>query len=187
MLPSWPGSMCPLASCRSTGAVSSGPRASRNGSDFPGAGRRALWTKDDTDLPDRLRKALAQGEPADQVDALVQKLRAQRLDPLASHLAGVQRLFIAAVDFMAGLPVEVLTDQYTISYMPSGTHLTHLHDRPPTRRHRPAGRWRSGFPPTKEKPQSTPYPRADCYSAGGTRQQRRPGPPAAWRCAGGLC
>jgi CHAT domain-containing protein len=34
---------------------------------------------------------------------------------------------------MAGLPIEALTDQYTVSYTPSGTYLARLKDRPPPR------------------------------------------------------
>src|SRR5262249_21698125 len=40
---------------------------------------------------------------------------------------------IAPVDQMAGIPVEALTDQYIISYTPSGTYLARLQDRPPPR------------------------------------------------------
>jgi CHAT domain-containing protein len=64
------------------------------------------------------------------VPTLARALHAQRLAPLAKHLDGVRRLFVVPVNAMAGIPVEVLTDQYTVSYVPSGTFLARLKDRP---------------------------------------------------------
>jgi CHAT domain-containing protein len=60
----------------------------------------------------------------------VKKLHAQRLAPLSQHLDGVQRLLVVPVNQMAGIPVEALTDQYTVSYTPSGTYLARLPERP---------------------------------------------------------
>src|SRR5262249_50702568 len=97
------------------------------------------WTKQDADLPGRLRFALT-GDgatapaPAAEVAALARDLYAQRLAPLDQHLKGVNRLFVVPVDAMSGVPVEVLTDRYRVSYVPSGTFLARLKDRP-----RPAG------------------------------------------------
>jgi hypothetical protein len=53
---------------------------------------------------------------------------------------------------MSGIPIEVLTDQYTVSYTPSGTHLARLQDRD---RPRNTGLLAIGdpvFPPSKETP-----------------------------------
>jgi CHAT domain-containing protein len=41
----------------------------------------------------------------------------------------VRRLVIVPVAWMAGVPVEVLTDHFTISYAPSGTQLSRLRER----------------------------------------------------------
>jgi CHAT domain-containing protein/tetratricopeptide (TPR) repeat protein len=96
---------------------------------LPGTGPDHKWTKDDTDLPAQLRTALAKSAPAAEVESLAKKLDDQRLAPLAKHLTGVKRLFVAPVHEMAGIPVEALTDQYAVSYTPSGTFLARLKDR----------------------------------------------------------
>ena len=101
---------------------------------LPGSGPAGQWTQEDTALPDQFRAALARSAPAAEIDALANKLHAQRLAPLRKHLAGVQRLVIAPVNRMAGIPVEALTNQYTVSYTPSGTYLARL-----PKRERPRG------------------------------------------------
>lgn len=84
-------------------------------------------------MPDRLRDALARGEP-DATD-LARRLASQRVDPLAGHLAAtadlpaVRRLIVVPVGRMAGVPVEALTDRYLVSYAPSGTVLARLRGR----------------------------------------------------------
>jgi CHAT domain-containing protein len=100
---------------------------------LPGSGPEGSWTRADTDLPGQLRAALAQSDSAAEVEALARKLHAQRLAPLRQHLEGVQRLLVAPVNRMAGIPLEALTDQYTVSYTPSGTYLARRTDRPPCR------------------------------------------------------
>ena len=95
---------------------------------LPGSGASGKWTDEDTSLPDRLRQAVL-GEkspgaraPAD-VAKLARQLYAQRLAPLEKNLAGVRRLYVVPVEVMSTVPVELLTDQFTISYVPSGTML----------------------------------------------------------------
>jgi tetratricopeptide (TPR) repeat protein len=95
---------------------------------LPGSGTESKWTTEDTELPERFREALIKKDPASRLDALAEKFHAQRLAPLIKHLAGVKRLFVAPVNQMAGIPIEALTDQYTISYTPSGTYLARLKD-----------------------------------------------------------
>jgi hypothetical protein len=51
---------------------------------------------------------------------------------------------------MAGIPIEALTDQYTISYTPSGTYLARLHDRPPPRGTSVLALGDPFFPPAKK-------------------------------------
>src|SRR5262249_6058502 len=83
------------------------------------------WTQEEDRLPGRFRKALTDQDPA--WSALAQQLAVQRLDPLAPHLAAtkdlpsVRRLLVVPISFMAGIPVEALTDRYAVSYVPSGT------------------------------------------------------------------
>jgi tetratricopeptide (TPR) repeat protein len=96
---------------------------------LPGSGPGAKWTKDDTNLPSQFRAALAKSAPSAEVEALAKRLHEQRLAPLARHLTGVRRLFVAPVNEMAGISVEALTDQYTVSYTPSGTFLARLKGR----------------------------------------------------------
>ena len=92
---------------------------------LPGSGTSGNWTEEDTSLPERLRQAVL-GEdlpgaraPAE-VAKLARQLYAQRLAPVEKNLAGVRRLYVVPVDVMSTVPVELLTDQFTISYVPSG-------------------------------------------------------------------
>jgi tetratricopeptide (TPR) repeat protein len=99
---------------------------------LPGTGLIRNWTTEDNVLPERLRGVLASGTAsAADIDALARKLHAQRIAPLAKHLAGVKALYVVPVNAMAGVPVEVLTAEYTIGYVPSGTFLARLKNRTP--------------------------------------------------------
>lgn len=99
---------------------------------LPGTGPANAWTAADDRLPERLRARL------DDTDADTAKhvrlLRAQRLAPLAPHLAGVRRLVVLSSGAMAGVPLEVLTDAYTISYASPTTQFARPRQGP-----RPAG------------------------------------------------
>ncbi len=99
-----------------------------------GSGVEGAWTEADDRLPALLRDDLARGEP----DALrrARLLAAQRLNPLASHLAAsadlpaVRHLVVVPVTSMSGVPVEVLTDRFRVSYAPSGSVFARLRARP---------------------------------------------------------
>jgi tetratricopeptide (TPR) repeat protein len=101
-----------------------------------GSGPKGAWSDADAKLPRRLRDDLAHGEP--DVDRHASALAAQRLAPLASRfgaagdLPAVRRLVVVPVGVMAGVPVEVLTDNYLVSYAPSGSVLARL-----AQKHRP--------------------------------------------------
>jgi CHAT domain-containing protein/tetratricopeptide (TPR) repeat protein len=101
-----------------------------------GTGPQGSWTKDDHRLPRLLRENLALGEP--DAERQARQLAAQRLVPLEPHLAAsahlpaVRQLIVVPVGHMAGVPVEVLTNRYRISYAPSGSVLTRLR-----KKHRP--------------------------------------------------
>jgi tetratricopeptide (TPR) repeat protein len=103
---------------------------------LPGSGHKGSWTEADAKLPRRLHDDLAHNEP--DVDRRAHAVAAQRLDPLVAHLGprgdlpAIRRLIVVPVGVMAGLPVEVLTDKYLVSYVPSGSVFTHLHEK-----HRP--------------------------------------------------
>jgi tetratricopeptide (TPR) repeat protein len=102
---------------------------------MPGTGPDKQWNPKDRDLPERLllavtgNRTLAPASTAE-VAALASALHAQRLSPLDKHLQGVKTLFIVPVRGMSGLPVEVSSDRYRISYVPSGTFLARLGDHP---------------------------------------------------------
>jgi CHAT domain-containing protein len=116
---------------------------------LPGSGSEGKWTHEDGQLATQFRAALARSAPTAEIDALAKKLHAQRLAPLEKNLAGVKRLFVAPVNQMAGIPIEALTNQYIISYTPSGTYLARLKDRPPPRSTRLLAVGDPLFPPTK--------------------------------------
>jgi CHAT domain-containing protein/Flp pilus assembly protein TadD len=92
---------------------------------LPGSGPQDAWTEDDDRVAGRLREALASRDPA--ARELARRLADQRLRPLAPHLAAtgdlpaVRQLLAVPLLAMAGIPLEVLTDRYAVSYIPSGT------------------------------------------------------------------
>jgi tetratricopeptide (TPR) repeat protein len=88
------------------------------------------WAPEDKQVAGRLRTALAGAALRPSIGDSAKELYAQRLAPLEEHLQGVKRLYVAGVNDMAGVPVDLLSDKYTISYVPSGTFLARLKDRP---------------------------------------------------------
>jgi CHAT domain-containing protein/tetratricopeptide (TPR) repeat protein len=96
-----------------------------------GTGDNGAWLAADQ-LPGRLLGALARGEP-DAPD-LARRLAAQQLGPLAPHLGArdalpaARRLVVVPVGRMAGVPLEPLTDDYLVSYAPSGSLLARLRE-----------------------------------------------------------
>jgi hypothetical protein len=81
---------------------------------------------------------LAQGPYGEDVEALIgvevqaQRLRRQRLGPVTSYLAAsgdrpaVRRLVILPSPWLAGVPVELIAEEYTVSNALSGTLYAHL-------------------------------------------------------------
>jgi hypothetical protein len=96
---------------------------------LPGSGPANAWTEGDDQLPRRVRQALVGQPPVAWGDwqRLVARLHAQRLAPLEQALraqadgVAVQHLVVLPSPGLADVPVEVLTDRYTVSYAPSGT------------------------------------------------------------------
>src|SRR5262249_30431126 len=69
-----------------------------------------------------------------------------------------KRILVVPIYQMAGIPIEALTDKFTVSYVPSGTFLARLKDR---ERPHGAGVLAVGdpmFPPIKDVPKSTALP-----------------------------
>ncbi len=93
-----------------------------------GSGEKGAWTDDDTKLPARLREALQSSRGLWQ--PLAERLRKQRLDPLKQYLKSVRRLIVLPSTAMAGIPIEVIADKYTVSYAHSGTMYAHLLSQP---------------------------------------------------------
>jgi hypothetical protein len=95
---------------------------------LPGSGDKDAWTDADTQLPAQLRAALQTA--GSDWQPLAERLRKQRLDPLAPHLKGVRRLLVLPSTALAGVPAEVIADGYTVSYAHSGTMHAHLRQQP---------------------------------------------------------
>ena len=152
-----------------------------------GTGPDGLWTKDDTGLADRVRTELRRRPGAGRPDLrpLVEKLRTQRLEPLAKALGATadglppaRRLIVLPSRAMAGIPVEALLapdDTRTVSYAPSATVFKYLREQPRPDRH--AGLLALGDPvyerpDTSSEPQAAARPRP-AGQRGRTRLQRR--------------
>ncbi len=132
-----------------------------------GTGPDGLWTKDDTGLSDRVRTGLRRRPAAGATDSRppVERLRAQRLEPLAGALAATadglppaRRLIVLPSRAMAGIPVEALLasdDTRTVSYAPSATVFKYLREQPRPDRH--AGLLALGDP-VYERPDASSEP-----------------------------
>jgi tetratricopeptide (TPR) repeat protein len=96
---------------------------------LPRSGGKGEWNAADR-LPADLRAALQNDRGVWQ--PLAQRLRKQRLSPLAEHLKAtdrlpaVRRLIVLPSPALAGVPVEVFAEDYTVSYALSGTLFAHL-------------------------------------------------------------
>ena len=133
-----------------------------------GTGPDGLWTKDDTGLADRVRTELRRRPGAGSADLrpLVEKLRTQRLEPLAKALGATadglppaRRLIVLPSRAMAGIPVEALLapdDTRTVSYAPSATVFKYLREQPRPDRH--AGLLALGDP-VYERPDKSSEPK----------------------------
>jgi tetratricopeptide (TPR) repeat protein len=99
-----------------------------------GSGPGGGWTEDDSALPSQLRTSLL--ERRSDWQRLARQLREQRLKPLRDQLAAqdklpaVRHLVVLPSPALAGVPLEVLAEDVTISYALSGTLHTHLKTQP---------------------------------------------------------
>jgi CHAT domain-containing protein/Tfp pilus assembly protein PilF len=104
-----------------------------------GTGENGAWTKDDERLIFRVRRYLANRptEGDSLQSGLVQSLVAQRLGPLEKYfqatneLPAVRHLIVLPCPRMASIPLDALTDNYTVSHAPSGTMLAWLKEHRP--------------------------------------------------------
>jgi CHAT domain-containing protein/tetratricopeptide (TPR) repeat protein len=99
---------------------------------LPGTGPDERWTDDDDSLPQRTYAAALVAPENPERDKLLAALRVQRFEPLLPHLLGIHRLLIVPARRMAKVPIESLTDRFTISYIPSASIFAQLHQQ-----HRP--------------------------------------------------
>jgi CHAT domain-containing protein/tetratricopeptide (TPR) repeat protein len=105
---------------------------------LPGSGRDKSWTDADTHLPTELAVSLRARPQAGEADwrPLAQRLSRQRLEPLTPHLAAtadlpaVRHLAVLPSQVMAGVPLEVLSDRYTVCRAPSATVFAFLRGKP---------------------------------------------------------
>ncbi len=130
-----------------------------------GTGPNGLWTNDDTGLAERVRTGLRSRPGTDSADPqpLVEKLRLQRLAPLAKVLdatadgqPAVRRLVVLPSRAMAGIPFEVLLapgDTRVVNYAPSATVFRYLREQPRPDRH--AGLLALGDPVYKQPDKSS--------------------------------
>jgi tetratricopeptide (TPR) repeat protein len=98
---------------------------------LPGSGKDGIWTPGDDEVVAALRRSLQQralGPDLEERRRLVKSVFDQRLLPVMEHLEGIERLVVLPAGRMAGIPVEVLTDRFTVSYAPSATLFTWLRE-----------------------------------------------------------
>ncbi len=89
-----------------------------------GSGGNGDWSEEDDELTLQCQRELsrwATGPAIRRRQELVRQLYEQRIGPLEQYLSGVRHLVVLPTGRMAGVPVEAITDQYTVSYVPSGT------------------------------------------------------------------
>jgi CHAT domain-containing protein/Tfp pilus assembly protein PilF len=92
-----------------------------------GSGKAGRWTEEDTNRPDHCYAALSDPSAG---AALRTALYRQRVAPLTGHLKGVKHLLVIPTGALAKVPVEALSDRWTVSYVPSGSAFARALERP---------------------------------------------------------
>jgi tetratricopeptide (TPR) repeat protein len=125
---------------------------------LPGTGPDGKWTKEDYEQHIHVDEVLTKSASASEIEALAKKVYARHLAPLRKHLVGVKRLIFAFNTTGAGIPIEIVANEYTVSYTPSGTYFARLKDRERPHGTRMLAVGDPVFPPVKEVPQPTALP-----------------------------
>ncbi|MGO9467966.1 MAG: tetratricopeptide repeat protein [Isosphaeraceae bacterium] len=130
-----------------------------------GTGPNGLWTKDDNGVASQVQTELRapSGDGSADRRSLIERLRAQRIEPLTKALgataAGLplaRRLIVLPSRAMAGIPIEALLvpgDTRTVSYAPSATVYKYLREQP--RPHPRAGLLALGDPVYERRDKSS--------------------------------
>jgi tetratricopeptide (TPR) repeat protein len=84
-----------------------------------GSGTGGSWTEVDRQLPGKLRTALQFA--GGRWQPVAERLQQKRLQPLLKHLQGVRHLIVLPSRALAGVPIEVIAEGYTVSYAHSGS------------------------------------------------------------------
>lgn len=104
---------------------------------LPGGVPKKAWTAEDDGLAPQARSLFANrpASPDGQWKEIGGRLRARRLAPVEKYLQAsdgspaVRNLIVLPSAWMAGIPVEILTDRYTVSYAPSATMFAWLREK----------------------------------------------------------
>jgi CHAT domain-containing protein len=93
-------------------------------------GAKGAWNEEDTALAAELRPFLVK-QPLHNRDGLdeCRRLGEQRFGPLEPHLKDIKHLIVLPSEALAGIPLEALTERFTVSYAPSGTIFARLMER----------------------------------------------------------
>jgi CHAT domain-containing protein/Tfp pilus assembly protein PilF len=99
-----------------------------------GSGKDGHWTKDDQLLPQRLYDLLVDPQAGSTLERhkAIAAMRRLWLEPLLANLRGrdglpaVGHLLVVPTGWVASIPLEVLTSEYRISYVPSGSAFARL-------------------------------------------------------------
>ena len=89
---------------------------------LPGSGKGGEQTPQDRTLPKRLHQALTDPDGSAETRRRLSEDYLKRLfDPLRPHLKGVKHLFVVPSGPLARVPLEALTADFAVSYVPSGS------------------------------------------------------------------
>jgi hypothetical protein len=124
---------------------------------------KGLWSQEDTELAHRVRTELRRRSESESAGprTLLERLRSQRIEPLAKALAAAdslppaRRLIVLPSPALAGIPIEAILhpdDHRTVSYAPSATVWKYLREQPRPDRH--AGLLALGDPIFKDSQRS---------------------------------
>lgn len=102
--------------------------------ELKGDGANSAFSADDIELPEKLRMMLWNRNSSEkEIKSDAKRLYEQRFAAIEKHLHGIAKIYIVAVDVMAGIPVDVLTDRVSVSYVQSGTSLARMVDKRPVK------------------------------------------------------